>query len=76
VSTTVTPAAERLTFPAGGLRLYRHQQETCDARRVHGFTRRIANDHRQSGKDVGGLVDLFDAAIHEPGVYAYVAPTR
>jgi hypothetical protein len=76
VSTTVTPAAERLTFPAGGLRLYRHQQETWDARRVHGFTRRIANDHRQSGKDVGGLVDLFDAAIHEPGVYAYVAPTR
>jgi phage terminase large subunit len=73
---TVTEPAERLAFPAGGLRLYRHQQETWDARRVHGFRRRIANDHRQSGKDVGALVDLLDQAIHEPGVYAYIAPTR
>jgi phage terminase large subunit len=76
MSASVTPAIERIAFPAGGLQLYRHQQETWDARRVHGRLRRIANDHRQSGKDVGGLVDLFDAAIHEPGVYAYVAPTR
>ena len=76
MSATVTPAVERVAFPAGGLRLYRHQQETWDARRVHGFRRRIANDHRQSGKDQVGGVDLVDQAIHDPGVYAYIAPTR
>lgn len=76
MSATVTDTIERVAFPAGGLRLYAHQQETWDARRVRGFKRRIANDHRQSGKDVGGLVDLLDQAIHEPGVYAYIGPTR
>src|SRR6266545_3484436 len=44
MSATVTPVVERVAFPAGGLRLYAHQQETWDARRVHGRLRRIAND--------------------------------
>jgi phage terminase large subunit len=74
VSAIVTPAVERVTIPAGGLQLYRHQRETIAARRA-GWKRRIANDHRQSGKDQGGLVDIAEAAIHAPGVYAYIAPT-
>jgi phage terminase large subunit len=71
MSATVT---ERVTIPHN-LRLYRHQEQTIAARYA-GHRWRIANDHRQSGKDVLGLTDLFSAAVDEPGQYLYCAPTR
>jgi phage terminase large subunit len=74
MSATVTPAVQRVSIPHA-LRLYKHQEETLAARHA-GHRWRIANDHRQSGKDVLGLADLFSAAVEEPGAYLYCAPTR
>jgi phage terminase large subunit len=70
----MTIATPTVTIPHN-LRLYRHQEETIQARYA-GHRWRIVNDHRQSGKDVLGLVDLFSAAFEEPGAYLYAAPTR
>lgn len=73
MSATATPAVERVRIPHG-LRLYRHQEETIAAR-LAGHRWRIANDHRQSGKDQTAIVDLASAAVEEPGIFAYIAPT-
>ena len=46
------------------------------AARRAGWRRRIANFHRQAGKDQAGLVDVVEAAVTQPGTYAYIAPTQ
>src|SRR5215469_4676427 len=73
MTTSATPNIERIRIPHD-LELLDHQKATIAAR-LQGYRWRAACDHRQSGKDLEGLVDIASAAVHEPGVYAYIAPT-
>jgi hypothetical protein len=70
---TVTPAVERVTIPHN-LELLEHQQAYIAAR-LSGAKNRLAIWHRQAGKDVVALVDVVAAAVEEPGIYGYCAPT-
>jgi phage terminase large subunit len=65
--------AERVRIPHG-LELLDHQQAVIAARHA-GARWRLALHHRQSGKDITGLVDIASAAFTDPGVYGYIAPT-
>jgi hypothetical protein len=73
MTTTVTDTIRRVSIP-NGLALYEHQERPIDAR-LRGYRWRVVNGHRQSGKDITGVVDIASAAFTAPGVYAYVLPT-
>jgi phage terminase large subunit len=75
MSTTVTPAVERITVPAV-LRFYDHQREAIQA--FHeGAKRAIWRWHRQGrGKGEGALGWTGMAAFERPGTYLIASPTN
>lgn len=73
MSTTVTPAAERVQLPHR-LRFYDHQREAIQA--FHeGARRAIWRWHRQGGKGTGALAHVGMAAFEKPGTYLVASPT-